>query len=95
MQTELGMNATNNAYTIVSLVFFFTYAIFQAPATVAIREIGPRIFLTTIIFAWGVVMIVSTTRAALSVNDMRSNLLKPRGRASVSFTPGRSWLACV
>jgi hypothetical protein len=59
MQTELGMNAQNNAYTIVSLVFFFPYAVFQPPATVTIRKLGPRIFLTLIIFGWGVVMIVS------------------------------------
>lgn len=57
MQEELGMNAVNNAYTIVSLVFFFPYAIFQPPATVAIRKIGPRILLTIIVFGWGVVMI--------------------------------------
>ncbi|KAB5576340.1 phthalate transporter [Coniochaeta sp. 2T2.1] len=57
MQKSLHMNATNNAYTIVSLVFFFSYAIFQAPATVAIRKAGPRMFLAGIVFAWGVVMI--------------------------------------
>ncbi|KAJ9142830.1 MFS general substrate transporter [Coniochaeta hoffmannii] len=57
MQTDLNMNAHNNAYTIVSLVFFFTYAIGQPPATVLIRKIGPRIFLSFIVFAWGVVMI--------------------------------------
>ena len=52
------MNAINNAYTIVSLVFFFPYALFQPPATVAIRKIGPRIFLTIIVFGWGIVTIV-------------------------------------
>lgn len=59
MQKDLGMNKINNAYTIVSLVFFFPYAICQPPATVMIRKIGPRIFLTTIVFGWGAVMIVS------------------------------------
>jgi hypothetical protein len=53
------MNATNNAYTIVSLVFFFTYAVGQPPATVMIRKMGPRVFLSCIVFAWGAVMIVS------------------------------------
>jgi len=53
------MNAKNNAYTIISLVFFLPYALFQPPATVAIREIGPRRFLATIILLWGAVMIVS------------------------------------
>ena len=59
MQKELGMNDINNAYSIVTLVFFFPYALFQPPATVAIRQIGPRIFLTVIVFGWGVFMIVS------------------------------------
>jgi hypothetical protein len=59
MQTELHMNDKNNAYTIVSLVFFLPYALFQPPATVMIREIGPRKFLTFIVFFWGAVMIVS------------------------------------
>ncbi|KAG0650130.1 putative transporter [Hyphodiscus hymeniophilus] len=53
MQKELGMNDKNNAYTIVSLVFFFTYAIFQAPALVFMRQLGPRIFLSAIVLMWG------------------------------------------
>ena len=53
------MNDKNNAYTIVSLVFFLPYALFQPPATVLIREIGPRKFLTAITVFWGAVMIVS------------------------------------
>ncbi|TVY41700.1 putative transporter [Lachnellula subtilissima] len=57
MTKQLHMNDKNNAYTIVSLVFFLPYAIFQPPATVAIREIGPRKFLATIVFFWGAVMI--------------------------------------
>lgn len=61
MQKELKMNATNNAYTIVSLVFFITYTIFQAPAVVVIRKIGPRRFLASIVLMWGGLMIVSRT----------------------------------
>ena len=53
------MNAKNNAYTIVSLVFFITYTIFQAPATILIRKIGPRLFLSAIVLFWGATMIVS------------------------------------
>ncbi|RDW87221.1 hypothetical protein BP5796_02915 [Coleophoma crateriformis] len=57
MQTELHMNAKNNAYTIVSVVFFLTYTIFQAPAVVFIRTLGPRLFLSLIILFWGATMI--------------------------------------
>lgn len=63
MQGELDMNAKNNAYTIVSLVFFITYTIFQAPATILIRSFGPRVFLSVIVVAWGGVMIVSCQTA--------------------------------
>lgn len=59
MQVELVMNAKNNAYTLVSLVFFLTYTVFQIPATVFIRQLGPRSFLTAIVVAWGATMIVS------------------------------------
>lgn len=58
MTTELKMNAKNNAYTIVSVVFFIPYALFQPPATVAIRNIGPRRFLAGIVLGWGAIMIV-------------------------------------
>jgi hypothetical protein len=42
--------------SIIVLVFFITYVIFQPPATVLCRKIGPRPFLAFITTAWGVVM---------------------------------------
>ncbi|KAJ5473248.1 hypothetical protein N7475_002814 [Penicillium sp. IBT 31633x] len=57
MQTALNMNQSNNGYSITSLVFFITYTIFQIPATVIIRKIGPRIFLSGIVLLWGAVML--------------------------------------
>ena len=44
-------------YNIVVLIFFITYVLFQPPATVLTRKIGPRIFLSTITLLWGSVMI--------------------------------------
>lgn len=52
------MNASNNGYSVTSLVFFITYTIFQIPATVIIRKLGPRIFLSAIVVLWGVIMLV-------------------------------------
>lgn len=43
--------------SIISLVFFITYTLCQPPATILCRKIGPRVFLGTITFLWGVVMI--------------------------------------
>lgn len=60
MQTDINMNANNNGYTIVSLVFFITYTLFQPPATVIIRRVGPRRFIAAITLLWGAVMIVSS-----------------------------------
>ncbi|KAL4801860.1 phthalate transporter [Aspergillus unguis] len=57
MQPALDMNASNNGYSITSVLFFITYTIFQIPATVTIRKVGPRIFLAAIVFFWGAVMI--------------------------------------
>jgi MFS family permease len=41
----------------VTLVFFTTYIVFQPPATVLTRKIGPRNFLAGLCMAWGAVMI--------------------------------------
>lgn len=59
MQKELNMNESNNAYSIVSLVFFITYTILQPPATITIRKVGPRIFIAATVLFWGATMIVS------------------------------------
>lgn len=57
-----GMNAelkltVGFRYSTIALVFFTTYVIFQPPMTVLCRKIGPRPFLSSICFLWGVVMI--------------------------------------
>jgi hypothetical protein len=93
------MNAQNNAYTIISLVFFLPYALFQPPATVAIRENGPRRFLATIILLWGAVMIVSLRHRLHSLILFLAGLLLNylelwirTQLASPSRSPGHSWL---
>ncbi|EPS42485.1 hypothetical protein H072_3603 [Dactylellina haptotyla CBS 200.50] len=57
MNVELGMNKENNGYSISSLVFFTTYVLFEPPAVIACRKLGPRIFLTAIALCWGIVVI--------------------------------------
>ncbi|TPX18235.1 uncharacterized protein E0L32_002744 [Thyridium curvatum] len=46
-----------NRYSVVTLVFFVTYIVFQPPSTIIIRKIGPRIHLSLITLFWGAVMI--------------------------------------
>lgn len=55
MSTELKL--IDNRYSIVSLLFFVTYIIFQPPSTVICRKIGPRIHMSVLTTLWGSVMI--------------------------------------
>ncbi|AEO68025.1 0950c51d-1b26-4ba1-92ae-c84f0f5d4fd6 [Thermothielavioides terrestris] len=45
-----------NRYSVISLVFFVTYVVFQPPSTVIVRKIGPRIHLAAITLLWGACM---------------------------------------
>ncbi|KAL3471522.1 major facilitator superfamily domain-containing protein [Aspergillus californicus] len=51
------LNLIGNRYSVIVLVFFTTYVVFQPPSTVLVRWLGPRIHLGGITFLWGVVMI--------------------------------------
>jgi MFS family permease len=46
-------------YSTAVLVFFISYIIFQPFATAVIRRLGPRKFISAIIFTWGAIMVVS------------------------------------
>jgi hypothetical protein len=46
-------------YNIITLIFFIPYVLCQPPATVLLRKIGPRYFLSAITIFWGATMIVS------------------------------------
>ncbi|KAI4233005.1 MAG: hypothetical protein L6R40_007211 [Gallowayella cf. fulva] len=52
MTDELALNV-GYRYSIIVLVFFPTYVIFQPPSTVLTRKLGPRIFLASITLLWG------------------------------------------
>ncbi|KAJ6124370.1 phthalate transporter [Penicillium samsonianum] len=56
MKEELQMDI-GSRYAIVLLVFFIPYVLFQFPLILLGRKIGPRIFLSGITLAWGIVMI--------------------------------------
>lgn len=60
MTAELQLNVLMgevSRYSVVTLVFFATYIVFQFPSTVVIRYLGPRSHLAGITLAWGAVMI--------------------------------------
>lgn len=56
MSDDLGLEI-GYQYSLITLIFFITYVIFQPPVTVLCRKIGPRIFLPGIYLLWGVVII--------------------------------------
>ncbi|RVX69478.1 hypothetical protein B0A52_06542 [Exophiala mesophila] len=56
MNEDLDME-DGYGYSIIALVFFVTYTLFQPPATILTRKIGPRPFLSGICLAWGAVMV--------------------------------------
>ena len=56
MTVDLKMLHTDR-YSLISLIFFIPYVLFQPPATVLLRKIGPRKFLSAITLFWGAVMI--------------------------------------
>jgi len=49
LQTTVG-----SRYSLITLVFFFTYVFLQPPATVILRKVGPKLFLPSICLAWGI-----------------------------------------
>ncbi|KAF1971632.1 MFS general substrate transporter [Bimuria novae-zelandiae CBS 107.79] len=63
MNVELALTrpfpagGTVSRYSVVTLVFFTTYIVFQPPSTVLIRKLGPRLHLSVITTLWGAVMI--------------------------------------
>ncbi|KAL2268368.1 hypothetical protein VTJ83DRAFT_3214 [Remersonia thermophila] len=54
---SVDLELTGNRYSIITLVFFITYVLFQPPSTVICRKVGPRIHLAMITILWGGVMI--------------------------------------
>ncbi|KAH8894801.1 MFS general substrate transporter [Thozetella sp. PMI_491] len=56
MTAELQLGVSNR-YSIILLVFFAPFVAFQFPASILVRKIGPRLFLSGIVLSWGIVMI--------------------------------------
>lgn len=60
MKTELKLTelmGSVSRYSVVTLVFFTTYIVFQPPSTIIVRKLGPRLHLSVIVALWGAVMV--------------------------------------
>ncbi|KAL4762048.1 putative phthalate transporter [Aspergillus foveolatus] len=65
-RTNLSMAAVAG-YSIVVLMFFVPYVIFQPPMTVITRKLGPTVFLGSIVISWGAILIMTACRVLLGL----------------------------
>jgi MFS family permease len=54
---RVDLKLIQDRYSIIVCIFFIPYVIFQPPATVILRKLGPKNFLAFITVAWGATMI--------------------------------------
>lgn len=56
MDEDLQLSV-GNRYTLITMIFFVPYVIFQFPANIAIRKLGACLWLSSLVCAWGIVCI--------------------------------------
>lgn len=56
LEEDLGLE-TGSRYSIVLLVFFIGYAVFELPSNFIIRKVGARLWLSFLIIVWGAVVL--------------------------------------
>lgn len=56
MDEDLQLSV-GNRYTLITMIFFVPYVIFQFPANIVIRKLGACLWLSSLVCAWGVVSI--------------------------------------
>ncbi|KAL5365022.1 major facilitator superfamily domain-containing protein [Aspergillus floccosus] len=56
MTKELHLEV-GTRYSLIVLMFFVPYVIFQPPMTIITRKLGPTIFLGTIVISWGAILV--------------------------------------
>jgi MFS family permease len=56
MDEDLGLSV-GERYSLLSMIFFVPYIIFQFPANIFIRKLGAALWLGSLVVAWGAVSI--------------------------------------
>ncbi|WP_122666607.1 MFS transporter [Pseudomonas viridiflava] len=83
MEQDLGIGAA--AYGFGAGLFFIGYALFEVPSNMLLQKVGARIWLTRIMFTWGVV----ATCMAFIQNETHFYILRfLLGVAEAGFFPG-------
>lgn len=52
MDEDLGLSI-GARYSILTMIFFIPYVIFQFPANIVIRKLGPAVWLPSLVVCWG------------------------------------------
>ncbi|KAK0214779.1 MFS general substrate transporter [Armillaria fumosa] len=55
---EEDLHITDNQYLIALTIFFFSYSIFEVPSNVFLKRLRPSIWLSALMFFWGIMMTV-------------------------------------
>ncbi|KAH7874115.1 MFS general substrate transporter [Lentinula edodes] len=55
---EKDLNITDTQYLLALTVFFFSYAIFEVPSNVFLKRLRPSLWLSGLMFCWGIMMTV-------------------------------------
>jgi hypothetical protein len=56
MDDDLGLSI-GDRYSILTMIFFIPYIIFQFPANIVIRKLGPSVWLPSLVVLWGAVTV--------------------------------------
>src|ERR1700743_3462835 len=93
LSADLGIGAA--AYGLGAGLFFVSYAIFEVPSNILLQRFGAKVWLTRIMFTWGLAAVgMAFVRGETSFYAMRLLL----GAAEAGFFPGvlfyfTQWLA--
>ncbi len=83
MEHDLGIGAA--AYGLGAGLFFIGYALFEVPSNILLQKVGARLWLTRIMFTWGLV----ATLMAFVQNETQFYVLRVLlGVAEAGFFPG-------
>ncbi|KAJ8072786.1 hypothetical protein PM082_016345 [Marasmius tenuissimus] len=82
---EEHLNLTSNQYSVILLLFFVSYVLFEVPANMLLTRVRPSIFLSALCFLWGGIA------ACLAAGNSWQSLAGIRfvlGAVEAGFAPG-------
>ncbi|KAK7036710.1 hypothetical protein VNI00_011375 [Paramarasmius palmivorus] len=83
MEEALGLTSTQ--YSVVLLVFFVSYVVFEVPANMVLTRVRPSFFLSGLCFLWGA---VAACMAAVSNWHQLAGIRFALGVVEAGFAPG-------